>query len=575
MKIVWAVLLGAAAAWPQDGAALFRQACGDCHRPGGAPRAPLPEALAAMTPASILRSMESGSMRDHAARLTATERDALARHVGKGKLDSTTGYCTAEVRSRTDSSFWNGWGANVGNTRSQTARMAGLTAASIPRLRLKWAFGHPGVAAAYGQPSIVGGRVYLGSQSGAVYALDLATGCTYWSYQAEAAVRGAPTIAAVRAGRYAVLFGDVKANVYAVDAHSAALLWKTRVDEHPAARITGSVVLWEARLYIPVSSIEEASARDPAYPCCTFRGSVAALDAESGRTLWKTYAIPVAPAPLRKAANGTQLHGPAGAAVWSAPAIDAGGRRIYAATGNGYIEPAAPTVNSILAIDMDSGGVVWSTPLGAGDAWTFDCLNRNRSSCAAEAGPDFDIGASPVLARTAEGKRILLAGQKSGIVSALDPEARGRILWQTRVGKGSLLGGVMFGLAADESVVYAGNSDLPSPAPGGLFALRLRDGARIWQAPSAAILAAVTAVPGAVFSASMDGRIRAHASGDGRLLWEFETKRDFETVNGVKARGGSVSGGGPVAANGMLLVNSGYGVLGGSPGNVTLAFGLD
>ncbi len=479
--------------------------------------------------------------------------------------------CPPDARPRTDSSFWNGWGVDAVNSRFQPAAMAGaLNAATVPKLKLKWAFGVPNAQTMAAQPAVAGGVVYVGSQDGTIYALDAHTGCEYWTFKADAAVRTAITVAAIQSGRYALLFGDAKAQVYALDTTSRKLRWKTKVDEHPWARLTGPPKLWEGRLYVPVSSNEEVPAGNPKYECCTFRGSVVALDEETGKILWKTHTIAASPQPTIKTPEGVQLHGPNGAAVWSSPTIDARRRLLYVATGNAYTPPAAATTDSILALDLGSGAVKWSRQLATADNWTFGCVKPKNATCPDNGGPDHDIGASPILWHD-----LLLVGQKSGVVHALDANAEGKVVWRAQVGKGSALGGVMWGMAADDKALYVPMSDQIGPAPGGLFALDPATGRQLWSTmpePRAAQAAAATAIPGVVFSGDVNGRLRAYSAATGEVIWLTETAREFETVNGVKARGGSMSAAGVVIAERMVFVNSGYGVFGGRPGNVLLAF---
>jgi polyvinyl alcohol dehydrogenase (cytochrome) len=478
--------------------------------------------------------------------------------------------CPPDRPPRTDSSFWNGWGVDAVNSRFQPAAMARLGAAEVPRLKLKWAYGIPNANAAVAQPVVVGGVLYFGSMDGTIHAVDAGTGCVYWTFRADATVRAAMTVAAIQSGRYALLFGDVKAQVYALDIPSRTLRWKTKVDDHRYARITGAPKLHEGKLYVPVSSTEEVPAGNPKYECCTFRGSVVALDEQTGKIAWKTYTVAEPSKPARKSEAGTQLHGPAGGAVWNSPTIDAARGVLYVGTGNGYTDPSAPTTDSLLALDLKTGALRWHVQLDRDDNWTFACVNPRSDSCPKQSGPDFDFGASPILRGN-----LLIAGQKSGMVHAVDVDAKGQIVWQTRVGKGSALGGVLWGMAADAVNVYVPLSDQVTPAPGGMFALRIGDGERMWHtAPPtrSAQMAPATAIPGVVFSGAMDGHMRAYSTEDGKVLWDFDTRREFETVNGVKAKGGSLNATGAVVAGGMVFVNSGYGILGGVPGNVLLAF---
>jgi polyvinyl alcohol dehydrogenase (cytochrome) len=492
-----------------------------------------------------------------------------------------------------DGPRWNGWGADLGNTRFQPTAMAGLTRDQVPLLRLKWAFGFAGRTAAVAQPTIVGGLVFVGGGDREVYALDAKSGCTRWVFKTEAVVRTAISFAPISGtDQFAVFFGDVRANAYAVNALTGALVWKTKVEDHPAARITGAPTLYSGILYVPVSSIEEVTGSPSAYQCCTFRGSVVALDIATGKQVWKAYTIPEAPRPTKLNAMGTQLHGPSGAAVWSAPTIDVQRGALYVATGDNYSDPPSETSDAILAFELATGRMLWHRQATANDSYVVSCFGADRTNCPESNGPDHDFGQSPVLVNLRSGQRVLVVGQKSGVVHALDPDQEGKILWQTRVGKGGPLGGIMWGSAADQDHVYVANSDvrfrpggdriLDPAAGGGLFALDLASGKIAMQVPPAscdgrsrcspALSAAVTVIPGVVFSGGVSGVLRAYATDDGRLLWEMDTARDYPTVNGISARGGAMDGPGPTVVDGVLYVNSGYAQWGGLPGNVLLAF---
>jgi len=359
-------------------------------------------------------------------------------------------------------------------------------------------------------------------------------------------------------------------------------------ERHPMARLSGAPKLYRSRLYVPVSSHEEVSPASAKYECCTFRGSVVALDAESGKQIWKTHTIPDPPRPTKKNPAGVQMHGPAGAAVWLSPAIDVKRNALYIGTGNAYSDPETGYSDAVIAMDLDTGSVKWVRQLTGGDGWNFSCISPNKANCPASLGEDVDIGASPILKDLPGNRSVLLIGQKSAVVYALDPDQQGRILWQTRIGKGGAMGGIVWGMGADEQRVYVPLSDIRErDNAGGLFAIRIASGERAWYAPpvtpacagkpgcSKAQLAPPTVIPGVVFSGSMDGTLRAHDATDGAVIWEFNTLRDFETVNGVKARGGSLNATGPVIAGGMMFLNSGYGILGGMAGNVLLAFAAE
>ncbi len=569
-----------------DGAALFDQHCALCHTPGGANRTPTPEALRGLTKTAILAALETGVMKAQGAALTPEARTALASYLGRATAAAAQPSACPANPPLTNLDGWNGWSGDLTNTRFQSADRGGLRAADVPRLRLKWAFGFPGTLSVFGQPTVAGGRLFFGSSSGLVYSLDMRTGCTYWTFRAPTTVRGAITVARLPDGRAAAYFGDTHASVYAIDAHDGTQIWKTQASHHPLARVTGAPKLAEGRLYVPVASgVEEMMAAQPGYACCTFRGSVAAFDAASGKLLWNTYTIPDPPAVTGANANGVKAYGPSGAGVWGSPTVDLDRRVIYVGTGNNYSGPPNESSDAVLALDMDSGALRWRKQMNPGDAWNAGCLTPGKGNCPSTPGQDTDIGASPVLTRAA-GKDVLAIGQKSGVVYGIDPDNEGAILWTTRIGRGGALGGVMWGMASAEETVYAPLSDFDGTHPavgGGLFALRVRDGAVLWSVrpePPAcagksgcgpAQMAPATLIPGVVFSPSMDGHLRAYDLGTGGKIWDLDTLRPFDTVNGVPAHGGSLNATGAVVADGMLFVNSGYGELGGMPGNVLLA----
>jgi polyvinyl alcohol dehydrogenase (cytochrome) len=485
---------------------------------------------------------------------------------------------------------WPGWSPTLANTRFQTAAQAGLGADEIKRLELKWAFGFPATSSARGMLTVAGGRLFVGSNDGTVYALDTRTGCTAWAFKAKASVRSAVVIGrAAPGGELLAFFGDGRSNVYAVHAATGAQVWTRSVDEHPASHVTGAPALHEGRLYVPVASLEEVQGMNAKYECCTFRGSVVALDAATGGLVWKTYTIDAEPRALGKNRGGSTRYGPSGAGVWASPTVDTKRRRLYAATGNMYTEPQQPTSDAVVAFELDTGRIAWTMQATPKDVFVVGCNSPNAANCppADDLGPDFDFGNPPMLVTLAGGREAIVIGQKSGVGFALDPDRRGAILWQYRAGQGSPLGGMEFGSAADAERAYFPVADPGRPTAGELHAVRLDTGARVWQATprpvlcgtptfgcSPAILAAITATPAAVFAGALDGGIRAYAVADGSLLWEFDTNREFTTVNQVAARGASINGPGPIVAGGMLFVNSGYGVLGGRPGNVLLAFGV-
>jgi polyvinyl alcohol dehydrogenase (cytochrome) len=488
------------------------------------------------------------------------------------------------------SAQWNGWGRGAENTRYQPE--PAIRATDVAKLALRWAFGYPGNSAS-GQPTIVDGRVFVASASGRVYALDARTGCTFWSFDAQSGVPTTISIAEFGATRVlgqkkaprskntrrhqsntnahlevqkppsAALFGDDKGAVYAIDAEKGTLLWKTQVDAHPLARIIGTPTLYLDRLYVAIGSSEAKAALDPAYPCCTFRGSLAAIDIISGRIVWKTHLMPDEPLPT---AAGAQQFGPAGAGIDAAPTIDAGRGLVYVTTGNSYHPNAQPTSDAVVAVDLLDGKV----------RWTKQLLD-------ADGGPSA-FTSSPILRSLPSGAEVILAGQQSGIVYALDPNRGGEILWQTKASHAA--GAIDWGPAADHHSLYVALSG-PGASAGSLAAIDIKSGAKRWEATAPAPACswgaapacphaqaqAVTVIPGAAFSGSMDGHLRAYSTIDGKVLWDYDTGKDFTTVNRVPAGGGSLDHGGPTIVNGVVYVNSGSGDA--HPGNVLLAFSVD
>ena len=584
-----------------NGAQIYKERCATCHdaTEASATRAPSRDALRARTVPQIVASLDpGGSMATNATGMSAAEKQAVAAFLSATAAPTTaadpaTGACPPSTTPLPDPAtlpMWNGWGNDGANTRFQNAKAAGLTAADVPKLTLKWAFGYANSNSASGQPTVAAGRVFVGNTNGMVYGLDLRTGCTYWTFKADGGVRTAMSVARLQANgatRTQVMFGDVSANAYALDAQTGTLLWKLKVDTHPVARITGAPSYANGRLFVPVSSIEEVPAARPNYPCCTFRGSVVAIDAATGKQVWKTYMIPDEPKIVGKNSTGTPIWKSAGAAIWTSPTIDTAKNMVYVATGNAYTEPAAPTSDAVVALDMTSGAIQWVQQATPNDVFVIGC-KPGVENCPDDVGPDFDFGNSPILRTLGGGRRTLVLGQKSGMVYGLAPDDKGKILWQFRAAKGGALGGIEWGSAADEQNIYVPVSDVLEPADkaGGLYAIRMATGERVWHTPApplnctggqgctGAQSAAISVMPGAVFSGSIDGHFRAYSTTDGKIIWDFNTMQPFETVNGVKAQGGSIDAAGPVIAGGMVLTNSGYGQWRGKPGNVLLAFGL-
>lgn len=607
---------GASAFYQQDhgalpgggGASLFETKCKMCHEPA-VERAPDRAALRQRSPEQVVQSLTRGSMAPMAAGLTPAMINELAVYV-TGKALTATGparpplvsgtqppdnMCASNPPIRAAATDWNGWGRQATGQRFQTNTT--ITPANVDRLKVKWAFSLAG--GRNSQPTVIGDHMFFGTFGGDIYALDAKTGCVRWRKRSVGPTRTSPIVerrAGASPSGWVLYVGDHLKDFWALDAQTGAELWKVNLDGHPLAMLTGSPIIHGDVVYQPISSSEENMGNTASYGCCTFGGKVAAIDVKTKKVLWTTALLH--PRPTRKSSAGTQLYGPAGAAVWSQPTIDAKRGQLYVATGDSYTEVEELMSDAIVAIDLKTGRIKWNTQVTAKDAFLIGCggaPGRRGVNCPlGEIGPDFDYGASPILQTLPGGKQVVLSGQKSALVYGMDPDT-GKLLWTTRVGAGSALGGVEWGMAADNRRVYAAVSDAANRATGkpGLTALDPATGRIVWQnaAPKVpcswpgprcnnAQSQATTVIPGVVFQGGHDGWMRAYAAETGRTLWMFDSAaRTYNTVNGVPNQpGGSFDHAGPVVSGGMMYVTSGHnGATGayGNPLNVLLAFSVD
>jgi len=590
--------------------------CASCHDNRSVDnRAPDRTTLRQMAPERVRAALDGGPMTEFARGLRDEQLGALAELVTGRRFGEAMDPAAAGKRCESplslDGAFgkphWNGWTPDSTHShRFQSKANAGLDAGDLSRLELRWAFALPGAASAsWAQPTVVGGALFIGSDNRYVYAIDAVTACVHWAFEAPGQVRTAVSIGAVegvQGTRYAAVFGDYLGYVTAVNAETGELLWSVQPDDHPAAKITAPPVIdpsGSGRVYVGVSSWAQIPALKLSYECCTFQGSVSALDLATGSIAWKTYTMSQRPRPLGHNSAGTELKGPAGAAVWNAPTLDLDKRRLYSTTGTCYISEFFEdrvgfddhTCVSVMAFDLDSGERLWWTQLVPVDRHAGGCgmtAEQRRINCPGfvDDGDD-DPSGSPVLVDLGNGRRMLIQGQESGRVTALDPDNRGVVLWVAQAGDEMAPSDAGFGGAFDGEYYY---KPLPqSDGTGAIAALRPADGSRAWYTKLAKPAdcseddrtktchsgnwAAATAIPGAVITGSRDGRLRAYASGSGEILWEYDTAREFDTVNGVDGFGGGFGGAGPTVVDGMLYVGSGYAILGNGPGNVILAFG--
>lgn len=553
--------------------------------------APAIAALNAIPTERIFDSLMNGSMKEAAAAMTNRERRNVAEFLGKrpwidpaaGDVSKMTNRCASNppLGDLDASPLWSGWGGMT-NARFQTERAAGLKASDIPKLKLKWAFGLPSGSSLYSQPAVAFGRVFVGSDDGVVYSVDAKSGCAYWAFKSDMFGRFTP-IAAPISGypgtRYAIFFVTRSTTAYAIDAHDGKLLWKNVVKD-AVNNLSASAAYYDGRLFVPLTGTETLTGANLDNECCKTRGAVVALDANTGKVIWRTSSIPEPLRQLGENSKGKLRWGPAGASVWNTPTIDAKRKLIYVGTGNNFGHIASSTSDSILALRMEDGKMVWHHQEFEGDAFMNGCRPTNPAdaNCAEKLGPDYDFGGSSAILQTVGGKDILLAAGKGGVAIALDPDAEGKLLWRTQLwdtqapGIGGL---VVWGGTADGQRVY-----YPLQQPGGgLKALQIETGKVDWNANINADrrgqAGPATSIPGVVFTGGWDGILRA-VDATGKVIWTFDAKQDFNTTNGVIANGGAFGCAGPVIAGGMMYTTSGYtGNYQGMQGNVLLAFGID
>ena len=584
------------------GNALYQENCATCHD-GSIEKAPAANWLEMLVPQALLRTINEGIMSEQASHLSEEEKIQIVEYIVRQDRknfpkEAELNYCKSsdmnfDLREAPEPY---GWGYNT--SRFIPKKSGGIDSKNIKNLTLKWAFGFPYSQRARSQPLFAMGSIFVGSQSGDIYALDVKTGCVKWNFTASGEVRTGIIMDQWENGkkpnkRPYIYFGDILANEYALDAQTGELIWKIKSDDHPNATRTATSAKFEDILFIPISGLEVIPAFDDKYECCTFRGGLLAVDSRTGKTLWRQYSIPV---PAKYSGNtsvGTRMFGPSGAPIWTSPNVDKKRRYVYIGTGENYSTPADDSSDAIIAYNIDTGEEVWRRQTLAGDAWNLACMGKGKPNCPKEFGPDMDYSASSITIDLGD-RDILIAGQKSGYVYGIDPDT-GKILWSNPISGGGTQGGIHFGMAAEGKTVYAPINDMKNTHDGkvwlnrkpGMHSLDAETGNIIWSNISdkeckdidfncdPGISAAVTAVPGAVIAGHLDGTIKVYDKENGNILWSYNTLRDFESISGSRAYGGSFSGSGPSIRNGYMAINSGYGIYNHMPGNVLLLFSLD
>lgn len=611
VTLAWCSAVGAGAAAPDDMATLFRTACATCHEVPET-KAPPTATLRQLPAARILMAMELGKMQPQAAGLAPQQRVDLSRWLAAeedAKRDAWIAERACARETPVPVTGRGNWGLGRDNRREAVDVAIGR--GNLDDLELQWSVALPAVTTMRSQPVVAGDTVFLGSKGAHLLALDRRSGCVRWSLATDAPVHSALTLDRTPDGVATLFFADELAMVYAVDATTGRLRWRERVKWFPTSIVSGPVAYHGERLYVPLSSFEVAAAGLPTHECCRSHGGIAALDATTGKALWRYDTTPHA-VRTTVTRDGTQLWGPSGAPVWNSPTVDATRGVLYFGTGQNSSSPATDTSDAIIALDLATGERRWIFQALADDAWNAACLSGG-ASCPVENGPDFDFGAAVILLRRPEGD-LLLAGQKSGEVFALDPDRKGAVVWRRRVGSGSSNGGIHHGMATDGQRVYVPVADperriagyVPKP---GIYALDVDDGELLWSHPvergcvfdpaDAPLIglaemaqgkaqrspwpacsyyygpsAAAVVANGIVYAGALDGRLRLLDADSGQALRVIETNRPYRAGNGIDGHGGAIDVGGAIVEGNQLFVLSGYGMFGQMPGNMLLVYGL-
>lgn len=592
-----------------DAAGLFAEKCMTCHGQPG-PWISL-QGMAKLTSEEIYRVLWSGLMRELAIGINDAERKAIASFVGGMNPDKPSpksgGLCPSSKNNETESEKnnveWSGWSPEPNNDRH--VRNVPLSHSQVAGLKLKWSFVFPDTApftSAGTQPTVVDGRLYIGNMNGMVYALDAKTGCTYWSFKAKTSVRSTVAVSGDT-----LVFADYETNVYALDAQSGALLWSARADEQPSSRVNGNVSLHNGVVYVPIASNHEFTVswwEETA--CCSFQGVMVAFDVESGKRIWKSQLIDEPLRELGPNSKGVMRYGPSGVSVFSVPTIDARRQLIYVTTGNQFTEPKIAEADAVIALDLNSGATKWTKSFvpeafEQGDIWhggceaarMFEGAENHCSPVNPEREGDREIGAPAVLKTLKNGKDVLLVGTKDGVLYSLDPDREGAVLWQIRLSSYSsekhFTWGIEHGIAVDDKSVYvpiADISPLEGTANSSMARVNLETGKLHWQEGAASdtcrdkpmgcintYMGAPTVAGSVLFAGSVDGNLRAFDTNNGRVIWTYDTVKQFTGINGLKGSGGSIARAGPTIVDDMLYQTSGYGFLQQAmPGNVLLAF---
>ena len=586
------------------GRAVYDKACGTCHATPADERTPTFQALSALPAAQLREALgEGGKMQAMADALSENQKQQLVAYLTSGQAPVAANWaenmmCAPAKRSVDVSKpvIAAGFGVDRNQTRSLTARQAGLSKADMKSLEIAWVLGFPGQGSGTGA-AVVGDTLFV-TGGGGLLALDAASGCAKWVVNVSS--RNTPAFGEI-AGRKVIALANNR-DVLVVDAKTGEKIWQADAQASDnVGGIRGGVVIHKDKVIVPISASGVGAGRRPGFECCVGHGAVVALAGKDGSKLWEYHTMPSATYNGRTSSTGVKQRGPSGAPIWSVPLIDEKRNRVIVTTGENTSHPGTDTSDAIIALDLDTGKVAWKFQAMPADIWNMACAANKETSgpnCPWNiegdegTGRDFDFGAGAALV-TVDRKDVVLAGQKSGDVWAVDAQS-GELLWNKRFGTGTVLGGVHWGIATDGARVVAAINDpiitgIETPHPG-IYSVDLKTGKQAWGfdatpncegergklvancATKYGFSAAPLIVDGAVVAATLGGEVLIFDNKTGQMLNRIDTLGPKKTMNGIEAKGGSIDSHAISAGAGMLFINSGYAGFDQTRGNALIAY---
>lgn len=587
-----------------SGEQLFGQYCATCHE-GGDPRAPSLVSLNTMSADDLRFALTAGVMSAQGQALTDSQLAVLVEHLAREPVSDSwiaNSQCHADRMNITlDTVSLPGPGGDAAFGRNISAAQSGLERDRLNNLEVAWTIVFPGIGGLRSTPVITNDTLFYPAASDTrVYAIDVSTGCIKWHYDAGASLRSSIVLAEdLPDGQPRLYVTDERARLHAINPLTGEQEWvrSGTLDEGMHTRLTGTPAIFESSLFIPVSASGVQRGAQDTHECCDGRGGVLAVNAMTGEEIWRYATMPPAEYTGERNAAGTRLRGPSGAPVWASPSVDPDRRQLYITTGENTSLPATETSNAFIALDIDTGEVVWQFQAVANDVWNMACTGREYgANCPAHDDSirkDWDFGSAPALVTLTSGEQRLVAGQKSGHLWALSPD-NGEVIWQQRIGQGGALGGNHWGIAHDGERVFLPISDPGSyPNPErfpGVYAFEVTNGEPLWSYSASpacddgrqervencnsrfGFSAMPLVVDGVVIAGAVDGRLYLFDGEDGRVMGVYDTALPFSGSNGIGGHGGSLDAHTISAGSGMIFVGSGYNRFSQREGNVLIAY---